>query len=75
MDDIVNRTDLIEPFKKDIKDVRNKFAHIEESAKNDENGNSYKSIADIPFTEERCIEIRKKIKDYKKIFKKIEENI
>lgn len=50
-----------------ILNVRNKFAHIEETVSD---GN--KMIGDIPFTEAECIKIRKDIKEYKNILVGIE---
>jgi len=46
---------------------RNMFAHVEECDGVDEKGKACKLIGDIPFTEAKCIEIRKEIKEYKKI--------
>jgi len=54
---------------------RNKFAHIEETDGKDENGDACKMIADIPFTAEKCIEIRKEISNYKIILNNILEAI
>ncbi len=63
------------PYKEKILDRRNIFAHVEECDISDENGNTCKFINDIPFTEEKCIEIRKEIKDYKKILIEIEKQL
>jgi len=64
-----------QPYIDTILTKRNKFAHIKESDINDGNGNSCKHIADIPFTEEKCIEIRKEIKKYKKVLEDIKNSI
>jgi hypothetical protein len=71
----ISKSDFIEPYKKDIRDIRNKFAHIEECDGIDEDGNSCKIIGDIPFTEKNCIKIRQEIKKYKKILEDIEQKI
>lgn len=62
-------------YRKNILYTRNKFAHIKEIPGNDENGQCCKVIGDIPFTEEKCIKIRKEIKKYKKILEDIEKAI
>jgi len=53
-------------YRKDILNVRNILAHVEEQNN---------MIGNIPFTSERCIKIRKDIKDYKKVLEKIEQEI
>jgi len=60
------KVDFIQPYINDILDIRNKFAHIEEQDN---------MIGDIPFTEERCIKIRKNIKNYKNLLLEIEEQV
>jgi len=69
----ISKNDLIEPYKKHIRDMRNKFAHVEECDGFDENGIACKVIGDIPFTETNCINIRKEIKKYKHILTEIEQ--
>lgn len=71
----ISKNELIEPYKKDIRDIRNKFAHVEECDGIDEYGVACKVIKDIPFTEKNCINIRKQIKKYKEILKQIEQNL
>lgn len=71
----ISKEALIEPYKQNIRDMRNKFAHIEECDGVDENGISCKIIGDIPFTEKNCINIRKEIKKYKGILTEIEQQI
>lgn len=71
----ISKNELIEPYKKDIRDIRNKFAHVEECDGVDEYGVACKVIKDIPFTEKNCINIRKQIKKYKEILKQIEQNL
>jgi hypothetical protein len=71
----VTKDDFIQPYIDNILGKRNKFAHIEECDGDDGQGNSCKVIGDIPFTEEKCIEIRKEIKMYKDILKEIETKI
>ncbi len=61
-------------YRNNILKIRNKFAHIEECDGNN-NGIACKMIGDIPFTEEKCIEIRKEIKNYKKILEDIKNSI
>jgi hypothetical protein len=73
--DLVCKNDFIEPYIDNILDIRNKFAHIKECDGKDENGMNCKFIGDIPFTQEKCIEIRKKIKEYKKLLEDIEKKI
>ena len=68
----ISKDEFIEPYKRDIRDIRNKFAHIEECDGEDENGKPCKVIKDIPFTEQNCISIRKNIKKYKEILNHIE---
>ena len=68
----ISKTEFIEPYKENIRDIRNKFAHIEECDGKDEDGNGCKVIGDIPFTESNCIKIRQEIKKYKKILEDIE---
>jgi len=53
-------------YRKEILKIRNKFAHIEEKDN---------MIGDIEFTEEKCIQIRKSIKEYKSILEDIEQKI
>lgn len=62
-------------YRENILYTRNKFAHIEEISGTDENGEPCKFIGDIPFTEEKCIEIRKEIKNYKEILEDIKNSI
>lgn len=64
-----------ESYRKNILFTRNKFAHIEETPGTDQDGNSCSIIGDIPFTEKKCIEIRKEIKDYKKLLEGIRDSI
>lgn len=71
----ISKEALIEPYKQNIRDMRNKFAHIEECDGIDGDGNPCKMIGDIPFTQEKCIEIRKEIKIYKKILEDIKNSI
>jgi len=71
----ISKDELIEPYKAKIRDIRNKFAHIEESDGVDERGIACKVIGDIPFTEENCINIRKEIKKYKGILTEIEQQL
>lgn len=66
---------FFKPYKEKILDRRNLFAHVEEYDGSDKNGSPCKFIADIPFTEEKCVEIRKEIKEYKKILEEIEEQV
>jgi hypothetical protein len=54
---------------------RNLFAHVKECDGEDANGNYCKVIGNIPFTEEKCIEIRKEIKKYKKLLETIKDSI
>lgn len=72
---VVTKQDFIQPYIDNILAKRNKFAHIEECDGEDENGNACKVIADIPFTTEKCIEIRKEIKKYKQLLIDIEQGI
>lgn len=58
-------------YRSTVLGIRNKFAHIEECDGTDKQGNTCKFIGDIPFTEEKCIEIRKEIKGYKKLLEEI----
>lgn len=62
-------------YRNNILKIRNKFAHVEESDGFDAEGITCKVIGDIPFTEEKCIEIRKEIKAYKKILEDIKNSI
>jgi hypothetical protein len=71
----VTKETFTEPYIDNILKKRNKFAHVKECDGVDENGNSCKMIGDIPFTEEKCIEIRKEIKRYKEILKQIEQKL
>lgn len=71
----ISKNELIEPYKEKIRDIRNKFAHIEESDGVDDYGMACKVIGDIPFTEENCINIRKEIKKYKGILTTIENQL
>jgi hypothetical protein len=71
----ISKDELIEPYKEKIRDIRNKFAHIEESDGVDDHGMACKVIGDIPFTEENCINIRKEIKKYKGILTEIEQQL
>jgi CheY-like chemotaxis protein len=67
----INKKDFSDSYIKNILGMRNKFAHIEECDGEDEEGNSCKVIGDIPFTEKKCIEIRKEIRMYKKLLEEI----
>ena len=71
----ISKVELIEPYKESIRDVRNKFAHIEEQDGIDDSGNSCKVIGDIPFTEKNCIKIRLEIKKYRDILTEIHDSI
>ena len=71
----ISKDEFIEPYKKNIRDIRNKFAHVEECDGVDEDGMACKVIKDIPFTQKKCIEIRKEIKKYKDILTKIEQKL
>lgn len=71
----ISKDELIEPYKEKIRDIRNKFAHVEESDGVDEYGLACKVIGDVPFTEENCINIRKEIKKYKGILTTIEQQV
>lgn len=71
----VNKDTFTQPYIADILDKRNKFAHIKECDGKDEEGNECKIIGGIPFTEEKCIEIRKEIRKYKKILEEIKNQI
>ncbi len=62
-------------YRSNILSTRNKFAHIEECDGNDGQGNKCKVIDDIPFTEEKCIEIRKEIKKYKEVLNTIKSEL
>ncbi len=75
IEEVITKKDFTQPYIDDILDKRNKFAHIEECDGKDENGNACKVIANIPFTAEKCIKIRKDIKKYKKLLLKIEKSI
>ena len=72
---LITKQDFTQPYIDKILAKRNKFAHIEECDGKDEKGNACKVIADIPFTAEKCIEIRKEINDYKIILNDILEAI
>lgn len=71
----VDKKTFTEPYIQDILYKRNLFAHIEECDGVDENGKSCKVIGDIPFTEKKCVEIRKEIRKYKEILKAIEKQL
>lgn len=71
----VNKDTFTQPYIANILDKRNKFAHIKECDGKDEKGNECKVIGGIPFTEEKCIEIRKEIRKYKKILGEIKNQI
>ena len=71
----VTKETFTQPYIDNILDKRNKFAHIKECDGVDGDGNLCKMIGDIPFTEEKCIEIRKEIKQYKDILKQIEQKL
>lgn len=62
-------------YRKNILSVRNIFAHVEECDGVDTNGKPCKLIANIPFTSEKCIEIRKEINNYRKILESIEATV
>lgn len=72
---LITKQDFTQPYIDNILAKRNKFAHVEECDGKDEKGNACKVIADIPFTAEKCIEIRKEINDYKIILNEILEAI
>jgi len=67
----ITKDAFIQPYIDNILGKRNKFAHIEECNGVDEHGNACKVIGDIPFTEKKCIEIRKEIREYKKLLEEI----
>jgi len=67
----VTKATFTQPYIDNILDKRNKFAHIKECEREDDNGNKCWFIGDIPFTEEKCIEIRKEIREYRKILEDI----
>lgn len=71
----VTKTSFTQPYIDNILTKRNKFAHVRERTRDDGNGNQCKFIDDIPFTESKCIEIRKEIKVYKKILEDIKNSI
>jgi hypothetical protein len=71
----VSKDSFIQLYIENILYIRNKFAHIKECDGKDENGVNCKLIGDIPFTQDKCIEIRKKIKEYKKLLEEIEKKI
>ena len=71
----VTKETFTQPYIDSILSKRNKFAHIKECDGTDGNGNPCKMIGDIPFTEEKCISIRKEIKEYKKILETIKSSI
>ena len=71
----VTKETFTQAYIDNILSKRNKFAHIQECDGSDENGTPCKMIGDIPFTEEKCIEIRKEIKRYKEILKQIEQKL
>lgn len=73
--EVMSKFNITEPLTKDtftkyyissILDMRNKFAHVKELNQ---------MIADIPFTEEKCIEIRKEIRTYKKHLEDIKSQV
>lgn len=71
----VTKQTFTQPYIDNILSKRNKFAHIKECDGIDGDGNPCKMIGDIPFTQEKCIEIRKEIKIYKKILEDIKNSI
>jgi hypothetical protein len=71
----VTKTSFTQPYIDNILTKRNKFAHVRECTRDDGNGNQCKFIDDIPFTELKCIEIRKEIKAYKEILEDIKNSI
>ncbi len=71
----VTKDTFTKPYIDNILDKRNKLAHIKECDGLDEEGNSCKVIGGIPFTEKKCIEIRKEIKQYKKILEEIKQKL
>lgn len=71
----VSKDTFTQPYINNILDKRNKFAHIKECDGVDEEGNACKVIGGIPFTEKKCIEIRKEIREYKKILEDIKNLI
>ena len=73
--DPVSKVNFTQPYIDNILRKRNAFAHIAECDGFDETGSICKVIGNIPFTENKCIEIRKEIREYKKILIKVEEII
>jgi len=71
----ITKDAFIQPYINNILGKRNKFAHVEECDGVDEHGNNCKVIGDIPFTEEKCIEIRKEIRYYKGLLEEIDTKI
>ncbi len=71
----VTKDIFTQPYIDSILEKRNKFAHIKECDGHDENGNSCKVIGGIPFTEKKCIEIRKDIRKYKDLLEQIEQKL
>jgi len=69
------KIEFTQPYIDNILKKRNLFAHVEECDGKDEEGNSCKMIGNIPFTEEKCIEIRKEIRRYKKLLISIDQTI
>lgn len=71
----VTKATFTKPYIDNILEKRNKFAHVKECDGYDEDGTSCKFIGNIPFTQQKCIEIRKEIRDYKKILEDIKSSI
>jgi hypothetical protein len=71
----MSKDEFLKLFEEEVQKVRNKFAHIDHCDGADSQGNKCLLVGDIPFTEEKCIQIRKNIKKYKDILLKIEEEI
>lgn len=71
----VTKATFTQPYIDNVLEKRNKFAHIKECDGHDEDGNVCKVIGNIPFTKEKCIEIRKEIREYKKILEDIKKQV
>ncbi|OHD78937.1 MAG: hypothetical protein A2023_02985 [Sulfuricurvum sp. GWF2_44_89] len=71
----VSKQTFTQPYIDNILSKRNLFAHVKVSKGVDASGNPCAVIGDIPFTEDKCIEIRKEIRAYKKILDEIEKQI
>ena len=71
----VNKETFTQPYIDNILTKRNLFAHVKECDGEDADGNYCKVIGGIPFTEQKCIDIRKEIKEYKKLLETIKDSI